>query len=113
MGAVVVTLMAAAAVAAVPPPLPLVRVPAGRPASLNAPAPPAARRAPRSARSKLPSDQRVKWRRDSALQDKGPEGQDLTGGYYDAADYVKFHMPLAFTVSALAIAVIEFPKVRL
>ncbi|KAI8474345.1 MAG: endo-beta-1,4-glucanase [Monoraphidium minutum] len=59
---------------------------------------------------KLPGDQRVKWRGDSALQDKGPEGQDLTGGYYDAADYVKFHMPLAFTVSMLAITLIEFPK---
>jgi hypothetical protein len=32
---------------------------------------------------KLPSDQKVTWRKDSALNDKGDQGQDLTGGYYD------------------------------
>ena len=32
---------------------------------------------------KLPGNQRVKWRRDSALNDKGNNGEDLTGGYYD------------------------------
>jgi endoglucanase len=26
---------------------------------------------------------RVKWRKDSALNDKGNNGEDLTGGYYD------------------------------
>ena len=38
---------------------------------------------------KLPADQRVKWRKDSALNDKIP------GGYYDAGDYVKFGFPMA------------------
>ena len=32
---------------------------------------------------KLPSDQKVTWRKDSALNDKGQKGEDLTGGYYD------------------------------
>jgi hypothetical protein len=32
---------------------------------------------------KLPADQRVTWRKDSALNDKGQNGEDLTGGYYD------------------------------
>ncbi len=32
---------------------------------------------------KLPSTQRVTWRKDSALNDKGANGEDLTGGYYD------------------------------
>jgi hypothetical protein len=32
---------------------------------------------------KLPADQRVTWRKDSALNDKGNNGEDLTGGYYD------------------------------
>ena len=32
---------------------------------------------------KLPADQRVTWRKDSALGDKGNNGEDLTGGYYD------------------------------
>ncbi|PSN33998.1 Endoglucanase E-4 [Blattella germanica] len=34
---------------------------------------------------KLPSDQLVTWRKDSALNDKGQNGEDLTGGYYDGA----------------------------
>ena len=32
---------------------------------------------------KLPANQRVTWRKDSALNDKGANGEDLTGGYYD------------------------------
>ena len=33
-------------------------------------------------------DMRVKWRQDSALDDKGNSGEDLTGGYYDGARYL-------------------------
>jgi hypothetical protein len=32
---------------------------------------------------KLPPDQKVTWRKDSALNDKGEQGEDLTGGYLD------------------------------
>lgn len=32
---------------------------------------------------KLPADNRVKWRGDSFLDDKGDGGEDLTGGYFD------------------------------
>ena len=32
---------------------------------------------------KLPPDQKVTWRKDSALNDRGQQGEDLTGGYYD------------------------------
>ncbi len=32
---------------------------------------------------KLPPNQRVTWRKDSALTDRGNRGEDLTGGYYD------------------------------
>lgn len=32
---------------------------------------------------KLPVDNRVTWRGDSALGDHGAAGEDLTGGYYD------------------------------
>lgn len=32
---------------------------------------------------KLPGNQRVTWRKDSALNDRGQNGEDLTGGYYD------------------------------
>jgi len=31
----------------------------------------------------LPTDQKVTWRKDSALNDRGQQGEDLTGGYYD------------------------------
>jgi hypothetical protein len=32
---------------------------------------------------KLPDNRRVTWRKDSALNDRGNNGEDLTGGYYD------------------------------
>ena len=32
---------------------------------------------------KLPADNRIPWRGDSALGDRGLNGEDLTGGYYD------------------------------
>ncbi|KAJ9588697.1 hypothetical protein L9F63_018011, partial [Diploptera punctata] len=56
---------------------------------------------------KLPSDQKVTWRKDSALNDKGQNGEDLTGGYYDAGDYVKFGFPMAFTTTVLSWGIIS------
>lgn len=32
---------------------------------------------------KLPAANRVPWRGDSALNDRGNNGEDLTGGWYD------------------------------
>ena len=32
---------------------------------------------------KLPDNNRIPWRGDSALQDHGDNGEDLTGGWYD------------------------------
>lgn len=32
---------------------------------------------------KLPENNRISWRGDSALSDRGINGEDLTGGYYD------------------------------
>jgi len=32
---------------------------------------------------KLPKDNRISWRGDSGLNDRGSNGEDLTGGYYD------------------------------
>ncbi|KAK4760637.1 hypothetical protein SAY87_005530 [Trapa incisa] len=59
---------------------------------------------------KLPPDQRLRWRRDSALQDGSAAGVDLTGGYYDAGDNVKFGFPMAFTTTMLAWSVIDFGR---
>jgi hypothetical protein len=39
---------------------------------------------------KLPADQRVTWRKDSALGDKGNNGEDLTGGYYDGWNIIVY-----------------------
>jgi len=52
----------------------------------------------------LPDWNRVSWRGDSAIQD----GLDLTGGWYDAGDHVKFNFPMAYTVTTLAWGAIEF-----
>ena len=51
---------------------------------------------------KLPTDNRVSWRGDSDLSDGADHGIDLTGGYHDAGDEVKFGLPLAYTLSTLA-----------
>ncbi|MEM9002835.1 MAG: glycoside hydrolase family 9 protein, partial [Cyanobacteria bacterium P01_F01_bin.86] len=38
----------------------------------------------------LPDDNRIEWRGDSALNEGADVGRDLSGGYYDAGDHVKF-----------------------
>lgn len=39
---------------------------------------------------KLPDNSRLNWRGDSGLDDGKGAGRDLTGGWYDAGDHVKF-----------------------
>merc|ERR1712209_56866 len=50
----------------------------------------------------LPLDNRIPWRGNSSLGDKGEKGEDLTGGYHDAGDYVKFGLPMAGAMTVLA-----------
>lgn len=57
---------------------------------------------------KLPSNQRVTWRKDSGLSDGADMHVDLVGGYYDAGDNVKFGFPMAFTTTMLSWSVLEF-----
>ncbi|XAR63661.1 Cellulase [Bertholletia excelsa] len=59
---------------------------------------------------RLPPDQRVRWRRDSALHDGATFGVDLTGGYYDAGDNIKFGFPMAFSATMLSWSVIDFGR---
>ncbi|WOL01581.1 endoglucanase 9-like [Canna indica] len=59
---------------------------------------------------KLPTDQSLIWRANSALSDGSADNVDLTGGYYDAGDNVKFGLPMAFTTTMLAWSVLEFGK---
>ncbi|XAR71804.1 Cellulase [Bertholletia excelsa] len=59
---------------------------------------------------KLPSSQRITWRKDSAILDGSDVGVDLVGGYYDAGDNMKFNFPMAFSTTMLAWGVLEFGK---
>ena len=58
----------------------------------------------------LPPDQQVTWRHDSFLDDGSSVGLDLTGGYFDAGDYVKFGFPMASTITNLAWGMLEFKQ---
>ncbi|GGN74601.1 endoglucanase [Actinoplanes lobatus] len=56
---------------------------------------------------KKPAWNRVSWRGDSAMTDGAGAGLDLTGGWYDAGDHVKFGLPMAFTTTMLAWGAVE------
>ena len=56
---------------------------------------------------KLPSEKRDNWRSDSGMNDGKDVGLDLTGGWYDAGDHVKFNLPMSYTSTMLAWSVYE------
>ena len=58
----------------------------------------------------LPADNPVSWRGDSGLTDGADVGKDLTGGWYDAGDHVKFGLPMAFSATMLAWGAIASPQ---
>jgi len=51
---------------------------------------------------KAPENKQVYWRYDSALDDGKDVGLDLTGGFYDAGDHVKFNLPMSYAMTMLA-----------
>lgn len=57
----------------------------------------------------LPAWNRVPWRDDSTTQDGSDVGVNLSGGWYDAGDHVKFGLPMATSATLLAWGVIENP----
>lgn len=56
----------------------------------------------------LPPSNRVEWRGDSGLRDGAAEGVDLTGGWYDAGDHMKFGFPMAASATLLAWSLVEY-----
>eukprot|EP00245_Coleochaete_scutata_P005750 TRINITY_DN1958_c0_g1_i1.p1 TRINITY_DN1958_c0_g1~~TRINITY_DN1958_c0_g1_i1.p1 ORF type:complete len:593 (+),score=74.78 TRINITY_DN1958_c0_g1_i1:217-1995(+) len=52
---------------------------------------------------KLPADNPIPWRGDSFLDDAG--GYNLTGGYNDAGDTLKFTLPMAWSMTVMAWAI--------
>jgi len=56
----------------------------------------------------LPSNNRITWRGNSGLTDGNDVGVNLTGGYYDAGDHVKFGLPMASSMTLLSWGVIEY-----
>ena len=58
----------------------------------------------------LPDDHPIAWRGDSALDDGADVGRDLSGGFYDAGDHVKFGLPQAYTATVLAWGALDYKK---
>lgn len=58
----------------------------------------------------IPDWNRTEWRGDSAMTDGADNNVDLTGGWYDAGDHVKFGFPMAATATMLAWGVVEYPE---
>src|SRR6185436_6773321 len=56
----------------------------------------------------LPVSNRVVWRGDSGLTDGSDVGKDLTGGWYDAGDHVKFGLPMAASAQLLSWGIVEY-----
>ncbi|MFZ6029083.1 MAG: glycoside hydrolase family 9 protein, partial [Chloroflexota bacterium] len=55
-----------------------------------------------------PAWDRVSWRGDSAMTDGADVGVDLTGGWFDAGDHVKFGFPMAASTTLLAWGAVEY-----
>ncbi|MBP5261851.1 MAG: glycoside hydrolase family 9 protein [Clostridiales bacterium] len=55
----------------------------------------------------LPEQTRCNWRGDSGLTDGADNNIDLTGGWYDAGDNVKFNLPMAYSAAVLGWSVYE------
>ncbi len=55
-----------------------------------------------------PAWNRVSWRGDSVLNDGADVGLNLSGGWFDAGDHVKFGFPMAASTTMLAWGAVEY-----
>lgn len=55
----------------------------------------------------IPEETRCNWRGDSSLKDGNDAGLDLTGGWYDAGDNVKFNLPMSYSSAVLGWSIYE------
>jgi endoglucanase len=58
----------------------------------------------------LPPDNEVSWRGDSDTTDGSDHGVNLTGGYHDAGDLVKFGLPEAWAMNMLAWGLLDYKQ---
>ncbi|MBN2440381.1 MAG: glycoside hydrolase family 9 protein [Spirochaetales bacterium] len=56
----------------------------------------------------LPDDYILPYRGDTCMNDGADVGLDLTGGWFDAGDHVKFGMPMAYSAGQMAWGVYEY-----
>ncbi|CBQ68070.1 probable Family 9 glycosyl hydrolase [Sporisorium reilianum SRZ2] len=56
----------------------------------------------------LPANNRVSWRNNSCENDGTLNGTDLSGGYYDAGDYIKATYPFCWTMSSIAWSALSY-----
>lgn len=47
------------------------------------------------------------------MKDRGSNGEDLVGGWYDAGDHVKFGFPMAFSTTLLTWGLFEYREAYL
>ena len=53
---------------------------------------------------------KVKWRRPAVQSDGQDVGRDLSKGWFDAGDHVKFNLPMGYSATMLAWSMLEFPE---
>lgn len=56
----------------------------------------------------LPASNNISWRSHSGLNDGRDASVNLTGGFYDAGDNIKFGFPGAYAITLLSWSVIEY-----
>ncbi|TKY90885.1 hypothetical protein EX895_000883 [Sporisorium graminicola] len=56
----------------------------------------------------LPANNRVSWRNSSCENDGSLNNTDLSGGYYDAGDYIKATYPFCWTMSSIAWSALSY-----